>query len=172
MVDRILCLEGTPVSTVRIPRRGSEVHVVDVANNVAVVSLLGEHDAATADGLRKTLASLLQKRADVVIDLTETEFIDCSIVLVLDDTQRLAPQHDSRVSFQSATRPIVKRVFEVMRALDAWPVYETRADAIKAVNREPGPQSNLVRAPDGNVARAFFCMPASSRPSGDRKRRP
>jgi anti-anti-sigma regulatory factor len=87
--------------------------------------------------------------------LTETDFVDCSIMHVLDDSQRLAAKHGARVSFQLATRPIVKRVFGVLGALEAWPVYETRADAIRAFSRALDPAKDLVEPTDRSpMARA------------------
>jgi anti-anti-sigma factor len=118
-------------------RHEPQVLIADAAGSVAVVSLLGEHDIATADEVRNTLASLLHGGAGVVVDLTETAFVDCSIMHVLDDSRRFASRDGGRVSFQLATRPIVRRVFEVLGFLEGWPVHWTRADAIKAVSRPP-----------------------------------
>ena len=59
-------------------RHGPQVLIGDAARGVAVVSLLGEHDIATADDVRNALASLLHTGAGVVVDLTETTFVDCS----------------------------------------------------------------------------------------------
>ena len=128
-----------------------QVLVADVATGVAVVSLLGEHDIATVDELRSALASLLREGADVVVDLTETEFVDSSTMHVLGNSQRLASQHGAKMSFQLGTRAMVKRVFALTGALEAWPVYGTRADAIDAVSRAHNSANNLgrvaVRAP-------------------------
>ncbi len=43
---------------------------------------------ATASDVRNTLATPLHRGAGVVVDLTETTFVDCSIMHVLDETQR------------------------------------------------------------------------------------
>ena len=122
---------------VRGLRRGPRVVVAELGRSVAVVSLLGEHDMATANDVRTTLSSLLRKGASVVIDLTETDFVDCRIMHVLEDSQRLASQHGTRVSIQSATRSIVRRVIRFIDTGEAWPVYDTRADAIRAISRAP-----------------------------------
>lgn len=114
---------------------GPRVLTCDVARGVTVVSLLGEHDMATANDVRNTLDTLLHTGAGVVVDLTETTFVDCSIMHVLDDSQRFPSQDGARLSIQSATRPIVRRVFEVLGVLEGWPIHGTRADAIRAVSR-------------------------------------
>ncbi len=116
-------------------RHEPQVLIADVARGVAVVSLLGEHDMATADEVRNTLASLLRVGAGVVVDLTGTAFVDCSIMHVLDDSRRFASLGGGRVGFQLATPPIVRRVFEVLGFLEGWPVHGTRAAAISAVSK-------------------------------------
>lgn len=116
-------------------RHGPQVLIGDVARGVAVVSLLGEHDMATANDVRNTLATLLYTGAGVVVDLTETTFVDCSIMHVLDESQRFPSRDGARLSFQLATRSIVRRVFELLGALDEWPIHGTRADAIRAVSQ-------------------------------------
>lgn len=116
------------------PPYGPQVLVGDVACGVAVVSRHGEHDMATANDVRNTLAALLHTGAGVVVDLTETTFVDCSIMHVLDESQCFPSQHRARLSIQLATRPIVRRVFELLGALGEWPIHGTRADAIRAVS--------------------------------------
>lgn len=123
------------VTEVPSRRHGPQVLIGDVARGVAVVSLLGEHDIATANDVRNALVTLLHTGAGVVVDLTETAFVDCSIMHVLDDSRRFASRDGGRVSFQLATRPIVRRVFEVLGFLEVWPVHGTRADAIRAVSQ-------------------------------------
>jgi anti-anti-sigma factor len=127
-------------------RHEPQVLIADAARSVAVVSLLGEHDITTADEVRNTLASLLHGGTGVVVDLTETAFVDCSIMHVLDDSRCFASRGGGRVSFQLTTRPIVRRVFEVLGFLERWPVHGTRADAIKAVSQA----SRLEIADDGS----------------------
>lgn len=114
---------------------GPQVLIGDVARGVAVVSLLGEHDMATANDVRNTLVTLLHTGAGVVVDLTETTFVDCSIMHVLDESQRFPSQDGARLSIQLAERPIVRRVFELLGALGEWPIHGTRADAIRAVSQ-------------------------------------
>ncbi len=90
---------------------------------------------ATANDVRNILVTLLHTGAGVVVDLTETTFVDCSIMHVLDESQRFPSQDGARLSIQLATRPTVRRVFELLSALNEWPIHGTRADAIRAVSR-------------------------------------
>jgi anti-anti-sigma factor len=115
-----------------------EVRVARLGGDVAVVSLLGEHDLATAAEVRSTLGSLLERGTDILVDLSETEFIDLSVVRALDDGQRLASEHGSRMSFQLQTDTIVSRVLELCGLLHVWLVYGSYAEAIAARLRENG----------------------------------
>lgn len=131
-------------------RSGTAVLTARLESGVTVVSLIGEHDISTEDEVRDTLAHLLQEGADVVFDLSETVFIECRIVHVLQDSLRLASQHGAGISFQSATLPTVKRVFELIGTLDAWPICQTRAEAITAASRPPASVDDGTKAADGN----------------------
>jgi anti-anti-sigma factor len=107
-----------------------EVQVARVGGDVVVVSLLGEHDLATAAGVRETLGSLFEEGRDIVVDLSETRFIDSSVVLALIDGERLAREHDLRMSFQVPTDTVVSRVLAICGLLEVWPVYRSRDEAI------------------------------------------
>lgn len=121
---------------VRVPEGSyprSEVRIAAVTGDVGVVVLLGEHDMSTATEIRSTVESLLQSGVNVVVDLTETEFIDSSTFHALEEGLRLAPRHGARMGFHVATQRIVERLLGLTGALAEWPVYRTRADAIRAV---------------------------------------
>lgn len=121
-------------------RNKPEVLTVVPTDNVAVVVLLGEHDMSTADQVTHTVAGLLETYASVVIDLSETEFIDCSIVHALEDGRNLARQRQRRLSLQLGTHPAIKRVLELTGLLASWPIYERRAKAIDASRRAHLPE--------------------------------
>jgi anti-sigma B factor antagonist len=114
-----------------------EVRVTHVAGDVAVVSLLGEHDLATAWEVRNAIAfALIEQGTHVVADLSETEFIDSSIAHALVDSEQFASERGLRISLQLQTHDSVKRLLEIS-GLDALPIYGTRAEAIDAVRQMP-----------------------------------
>jgi anti-anti-sigma factor len=110
------------------------VRVARVGGDVAVVSLLGEHALAIAE-VRNTLRSLLEQGTDIVVDLSETEFIDSSVIYALVDGNLLASEHGSRMSFQLQTDAAVHRVLEIRGLLKVWPVYGSRDEAIAALRQ-------------------------------------
>jgi len=87
-----------------------EVRAARLPVEIAVISLLGEHDVTTAWEVRNAIAFALDQGTHLVVDLSETEFIDSSIV---------------------------KRMLEIMLEIraEALPVYGTRAEAIDAVRQ-------------------------------------
>ena len=117
------------------PDRESEVRIADVRDGVGVVLLHGEHDLSTAGEIRNTLVLLLERGANVILDLSETEFIDSSTIHALEDGQRVASRHGMRIGLQLDTQSIVTRVLELTGALEAWPVYRTRAEAMQALRQ-------------------------------------
>ncbi len=117
--------------------REPQVRVTHVAGEVAVVSLLGEHDLATAWEVRNAVAFALERGAHLVVDLSETEFIDSSIIHVLFESEQLASGHGRRVSLQLQADADVRGVLEINGLLEELPVYCTRAEAIDAVRKAP-----------------------------------
>jgi anti-anti-sigma factor len=117
-----------------------EVRVARLPGEIAVISLLGEHDAATAWEVRNAIALALDQGTHLVVDLSETELIDSSIVHALVDSVQLASAQGLGISLQLQADATVKRMLEIMldiSGLEALPVYGTRAEAIDAVRQTP-----------------------------------
>jgi len=60
---------------------------VELADTVAVVRLLGEHDLSTAAQLAEHLQVLAGEGLGLAIDLTETEFLDLAVLRALLDAE-------------------------------------------------------------------------------------
>jgi anti-anti-sigma factor len=113
-----------------------EVRVAGLPGEIAAISLLGEHDITTAWEVRNAIACALKQGTHLVVDLSETEFIDSSIVHVLFESKQLTQEHGRRVSLQLPADARVRRALEITGMLDVLPVYGTRAEAIDAL-RQP-----------------------------------
>jgi anti-anti-sigma factor len=92
---------------VSIPRSG-----------VAVVALKGEHDLGTAAELRSLLETLVADNPLVLVDVTEAEFIDSSVIDNLIRTDRQARSADQRFILVAGTKPIVSAALRVSGLLD------------------------------------------------------
>jgi anti-anti-sigma factor len=115
-----------------------EVRVSRLRGEIAVISLLGEHDLATAWEVRNAVALALEHGRHVVVDLSETELIDSSIVDALFDSKQVASKHRRRLSLQvRAHAEVVERVLGISGVLESFPVYATRTEAIDAVRQTP-----------------------------------
>jgi anti-anti-sigma factor len=70
-----------------------------------VVVLRGEADYSTRPGLADVLSRVIALRTgDVVIDLSETEFIDTATVRALAVCKELLARHDRKLTFRSPSR--------------------------------------------------------------------
>jgi anti-anti-sigma factor len=63
---------------------------VTLEQDRAVIALVGEHEAYTADKLARTIAALVDEGAAIAIDLRHASFIDSTVVGVLLASRRRA----------------------------------------------------------------------------------
>jgi anti-sigma B factor antagonist len=104
-------------------------------NGVAVVLLEGEHDVYTAPTVTGKIEACLSEGHPVVVDLTGASFIDSSILRAL-IVGRNGSQERSlgfAVCLDQNKDSAVKRVFEVARAQELFPVLPTKPEAIESV---------------------------------------
>jgi anti-sigma B factor antagonist len=100
--------------------------------DMAIVSLVGEHETYSADQIDRELQSALAEGLAVIVDLTETEFVDSSVVSALmrarDEAQRL------RIRFalvvDDSTGWPVRQLLELTGLVSVFPIAESRDDAI------------------------------------------
>jgi anti-anti-sigma factor len=93
---------------------------------VALVSLSGEHELYDALQLRERITSMLESGRSIVVDLTETVFVDSSIVGVLLEAMQLAAERgvDYSVVLGETTGAAVRRMFEMTGLDGILPVVE------------------------------------------------
>ena len=97
---------------------------------VAVVALRGEHDLSTAPELRTLLTRLVARNRLVVVDVSEAEFIDSSVLDTLLNAHRHAEAAFRRVVLQLGPEPIVRTMLEVSGALDLLHCAASREEAL------------------------------------------
>jgi anti-anti-sigma factor len=105
---------------------------------VVVVELLGEHDLATSPRLCDLFASLVVANHLVVVDLSETEFIDCSGLDAVVRAYGLAEEHDVEFRLQLGRAPIVRRMLEISGILERIPSFSTRELALAPARLQAG----------------------------------
>lgn len=102
--------------------------------DVAVVSLFGEHDAYSAPKLELELALLQFDRYSIVIDMTETAFIDSATVSVLLRARENARESHRKfaVVLDDGTGSAVRTMFDVTGLREVFAMGKTRQAALDA----------------------------------------
>jgi anti-anti-sigma factor len=107
------------------------VNVVRPRDGVVVVELHGEHDLGTATRLRDTLALAAEGQQLLVVDISQTDFMDSTVLLELARAAGRAGEHGIRFRLQVGTERVVKRLLEVSGMLDQFDVADDRDAAIE-----------------------------------------
>ena len=111
-----------------------DVKTEQVGENAHVVSLTGEVDLYTAPDFKQKLLELIGNGAkDVVVDLSETTFIDSTTLGVLvGGVKRLRP-NGGQLSLVCSDRNITK-IFEITGLDRVFTIYPTRTEALAALD--------------------------------------
>ena len=103
-------------------------------DDVAVVSISGEHDIYTAPTLRERLEEALAQDAvkGLVVDLTKATFVDSSILGALLEGRRQALEKDLNyvVCIAEQVEPGVQRILEITGLVPVLPVVRSREEAV------------------------------------------
>ncbi|MFL6040065.1 MAG: STAS domain-containing protein [Gaiellales bacterium] len=97
--------------------------------DIAVVTLLGEHDFRSKDELAEALRAPLVARDLLVVDLSETELIDSSVIQNLFEIHCFAWEQGLKVALQVDPESHVTRVLESAGVTRSVPCAETRDGA-------------------------------------------
>jgi anti-sigma B factor antagonist len=110
-----------------------------VADARHVISLTGEVDLYTAPELKQQLLDVIGNGAkDVVVDFTDTTFIDSTTLGVLvGGVKRLRPG-GGRLSIVCSDRNITK-IFEITGLDRVFTIYPTRAEAFEKLDSDEPP---------------------------------
>ena len=88
----------------------SEIRIDLGAAGVTVLELLGEHDLATAEELSAAIDQALLERPGLVIDLTETTFMDSTVVHLLLNAHQVLEARGHELIVQITEASAVLRV--------------------------------------------------------------
>jgi anti-sigma B factor antagonist len=108
-----------------------QIDVEHLSATTAAVVLRGEHDVYTVPTLRKRLDELLAKKLFVMVDLSQTSFLDSSVLGALLGATEKARGQGTGVAVVLGDPPTdaVARIFEVTGLADVLPTRSTRAQA-------------------------------------------
>jgi anti-anti-sigma factor len=86
---------------------------VTTDGDIAVARLLGEHDLASAAEVRESVTALGADRAGVVVDVSETEFVDVAVLRALLDAEAELKARGGRLVLALGTACVVERLLEL-----------------------------------------------------------
>jgi anti-sigma B factor antagonist len=108
-----------------------------VRDDVLVLAVSGQADLHTAPEVRALLTDALDDgRRRVVVDLTETTFIDSMMLGVLLGALKRVKGHSGQLAV-ACPDPSLRRVFEITSLDRVLDLPETVDDAIDVVRRDP-----------------------------------
>jgi anti-anti-sigma factor len=107
-----------------------DVDVERPAAGVAVVAFTGEHDLATRPATSALLASLVEENGAVIVDFSKAEFVDASILEVVQEANRTARDRGTLFRLQLGTAPIVATIFHATGVSEEVECASTRAEAL------------------------------------------
>ena len=97
-----------------------------------VVRLEGEVDLDRSPAVRKVLLECVARKMDVVVDLSEVQYIDSSGIATLVEGLQWSHSNNTKFRLTNLT-PMVKDVFEIARLLTVFEVYDSQEEALKGV---------------------------------------
>jgi anti-sigma B factor antagonist len=115
-----------------------EIKTEKLDGDTYVLSLAGEADLYTAPELKQQLVEVIgEGGVEVVVDLTETTFIDSTTLGVLvSGVKRLRPV-DGRLSLVCSD-PNITKVFEITGLDKVFEIYPTREGALAGIGVAQG----------------------------------
>jgi anti-anti-sigma factor len=117
----------------------AEIRIDRTQADVAVFELLGEYDMTNARELELGLQEAASESRGIVLDLSETEFLDSSTIHVFFKAhEAMAKGQGKRLALCVQTASVVTRVLEICDVGDAIPITAEREHAIEiATGRGP-----------------------------------
>jgi anti-anti-sigma factor len=107
---------------------------IEQGDSAAVVALRGEHDLSTAEELRRQLGPLGEAQGGaIIVDLTDTAFIDSSVLGVLIAEHDRAGRNGGRftVVLGEGAAHGVRRVFDLAGVGSVLNVVGSREEAVR-----------------------------------------
>jgi anti-anti-sigma factor len=100
---------------------------------MAIVSLVGEHETFSADQIERTVEEALAQGLAVIVDLTQTDFLDSAAVTALLRARDDAQQRSLRFALviDDSTGWPVRQLLDVTGLVSVFPIEQSRDDAIK-----------------------------------------
>src|SRR5436309_14648358 len=111
-----------------------DIKTEQLSSEAFVISLSGEVDLYTAPEFKQQLLEVIgQGGKDVIVDFTNTTFIDSTTLGVLVGGVKRLRTNDGRLSLVCSDRNITK-IFEITGLDRVFTIYPTRVEAVEQLN--------------------------------------
>jgi anti-anti-sigma factor len=117
--------------------QGEDPPVIEVdwpQDDVAIVTLLGEHDMANAGTVGSILEGLLTRASRLVVDATPARFVDSTIIRTLLDSVRQADHDGVEFALVAERSSIARRVLELAELMASLHVADSLDEAIPSTS--------------------------------------
>ena len=115
-----------------------DIKTEELSNDAYVIALTGEVDLYTAPEFKQQLLEVIEQGGkDVVVDFTNTTFIDSTTLGVLVGGVKRLRTNDGQLSLVCSDRNITK-IFEITGLDKVFEIYATRDEAISALGVPQG----------------------------------
>src|ERR1700761_7408396 len=115
-----------------------DIKTEQLSDNAYVISLAGEVDLYTAPEFKEQLLEVITQGAQhVVVDFTNTTFIDSTTLGVLVGGVKRLRTNDGELSLVCSDRNITK-IFEITGLDKVFTIYPTREEAVSAIGVPQG----------------------------------
>jgi anti-sigma B factor antagonist len=118
-----------------------DINTEELGDDAYVISLTGEVDLYTAPEFKQQLLDVIGKGAkDVVVDFSNTTFIDSTTLGVLVGGVKRLRTNDGQLSLVCSDRNITK-IFEITGLDRVFTIYPTRDEAVAKVSSSGQPST-------------------------------
>jgi anti-anti-sigma factor len=111
------------------------LRVTQATDEIVVITGEGEFDLASSPMLSSAAARALNEGNDVIVDLSDTSFIDSSVINALFELKTGADRRGLVAVLEAGTDAIVDRVLELATVERVLPRSPSRADALETIQR-------------------------------------
>ena len=112
------------------------IHVVSETDEIVAVCLQGDFDLANASVLDDEVDRALKTGNNLIFDLSEATFIDCSVINVLLRAVKAAGGGKQRLVLQLGTAAIVERVLEIVMVEQVVTRAHDRQEAVRIIHQQ------------------------------------
>jgi anti-anti-sigma factor len=110
--------------------RENVVVIEELEASLWLVRLLGELDISNISEFRTAIEELRTRPASIIVDMSQTEFIDSSTLHILAQTHE---QHTGALAVIIPEQSVVNRVFTASGFDKKLPIYRSSEDALAAI---------------------------------------